>query len=194
MQLYGHGVTRNFLQILEADLHRAARSLASIALLTSLVALAAYFALHRNLWLGFGSFVGTLLTSFALGVAWARYLNIRKYEESIRDHWNRWMRYSVSCVTVRECYAKVHNRSPGPSWWVGSLVIAILLVAHLALAILALNDEAGAAQVFPLFGLDAVLLGFFAGKRLLERIWYRRFLKSVNELLRDGSIGIWGVY
>lgn len=194
MQLYGNGVTRNFLQILEGDLQRTAKALARIAVLTGLVALVAYFALHRNLWVGIGSFLGALLLSAALGLAWAQFVSLRRYEASIRDHWNRWMRFSVSCVSVRECYAKVHSKPPQPSWWVGGLLLAGLFLAHVVLGVLALNESASFRQTFALFGFDALLLGFFAGVRVLERVWYQRFLKSVNEMLQDGSIGIWGVY
>lgn len=194
MQVYGNGVTRNFLQILEADLQRAARGLALLVLLTCGMALAAFFALHRELWPGFSGFAALLILSFASGVLWARLVQLRRYERSIRDHWNRWMRYSVSCVTVRECYTKVHGKAPGPSpWWTG-LVLALLLLSHLVLGVLALNAAAHPTQALPLFGLDAILLGFFAGSRLVQRLWYQRFLQSVNEMLREGTLGIWGVY
>lgn len=194
MQFYGNGVTRNFLQILEGDLRRAARGLAVLTLLTGIVALVAYFVLTRNLLVGFAGFLAALVLGGAGGIAWTWKRGLRRYEDSIRDHWNRWMRFSVSCVSVGECYAKVHGKSVGPSWWIGGLFFTVLLLAHVALGLLIINEEATLAQQFPVLGADAILLGFFAGRRLVERVWYQRFLQSCNELLREGRLGIWGVY
>lgn len=194
MPLYGNGVTKNFLAILEHEVSRTAKSLLRVLIVIGLLSLLAFFALHSFPYYGFASFLGLLAASIALGVAWAKFLTLESYEVSIRDHWNRWMRYSVSCRTVRECYAKVHNRDPGPSWWVGGLLLTLLILAHAVLGLLALNEAAGLQETLPIFALDAIFLGFMAGKRYLERQWYQKFLHSVNEMLRDGAIGLWGVY
>lgn len=188
------GVTRNFLTILEAEAQRTARSLGRLGVLALLVLLLAFLFLHDFPPYGFATVPAILALSFLLGLAYTRYFVLESYEVSLRDHWNRWMRWSPSCRTVRECYRKVHDAAPGPSAWIASTLLATLIVAHLFLAFLTINVEATLAETIPLFALDALLLGFFAGRRLLERLWYRRFLHSCNQLLREGKLNLWGVY
>ena len=64
----------------------------------------------------------------------------------------------------------------------------------MVLGVLSLNETAPIWQPLSLFCLDAFLIGFVAGMRWRERRWYRTFLRSVNELLQEGTIGVWGVY
>lgn len=194
MQLYGNGVTKNFLSILETDLRRNAKSILRLMILLLVVGLLAALAVHRELWLGAAVFAGTLVAGLVLGYAWGHFVNTYRYQASIREHWNRWMRFSISCVTVRECYAKVHGKRTSPSvLWV-SLFIAVLILWHLVLGILSLNEAAPLWQPIALFSLDALLIGWVAGVRWRESRWYREFLRSVNELLQEGTIGVWGVY
>lgn len=194
MQLYGHGVTKNFLSILETDLRRNAKNLIRLGVLLAFVSLFAALAVHRELWLGAAFFAGALLGGVIVGYAWGHFVNTYRYQASIREHWNRWMRYSISCVTVRECYAKVHGKRTSPSVLWASLFIAGLLLWHLVLGVLSLNETAPLWQPIALFSLDAGLVGFAVGVRWRESRWYREFLRSVNELLQEGTIGVWGVY
>ncbi len=192
--LYGNGVTRNFLSILEAERDRTRRRLVRLAILTGIVVAIAWLFFNAQAVEGLGAVAGFLLVGLALGGLYAHFVNIRRYNQSIANHWNKWMRYSVSCVTVNECYRKVHKRNPGLS--VGWLVtfLSIVVLAHLVLLAMAVNADAGFLETLYFFALDAVLLGFFLGKRFLERRYYTQFLRGVNDLLREGEIGIWGVY
>jgi hypothetical protein len=192
--LYGNGVTKNFLAILESELDRTAKRIIRLLILTGVVLLLAWPLFDPDALMGLGSTLAILVAAGGLGGVYAHYVANRRYNTSIKAHWNRWMRYSVSCVSVRECYRKVHNRNPGPSvLWVASLLSAVF-IAHLVLLVYAIDTEATFNQILPLFALDAIILGFFIGKRIMERHWYRQFLRSVNELLREGQIGVWGVY
>jgi hypothetical protein len=194
MQLYGNGVTKNFLTILEAETRRSRRTIVKVLILSTIVALIGLLALQSHWWLGVSILGGTFLVAGAAGVAWGHFVNTYRYQASIREHWNRWMRFSVSCVSVRECYKKVHGRAPGLGVLTTGFLIALLLVAHLVLGILSLNEGRPLWQPLGLLCLDAALLGSVAGIRWRERQWYREFLKSVNELLQEGAIGVWGVY
>jgi hypothetical protein len=193
MHLNGEGVTRNFLAILEADARRTGRGLIQLGLVGAIVFLLSYLVLND---------VGTYWTllvaalfglAVLLGFAYTRFVVLESYEVSLRDNWNKWMRWSVSCRTVRECYAKVHQRRYGPSWWVGGLILTALILLHLFFLVLAADGLMPFPRTLPLFAFDAVLIGLLAGRRWLERQWYRSFLKSCNELLKDGALGLWGV-
>lgn len=194
MQLYGNGVTKNFLGILEDEVQRARKSVTRLVVLGLVVGLVAVAAVYKDWTLGAGLLVGTFVVAILAGAAWGHFVSTYRYQASIREHWNRWMRFSVSCVTVRECYAKVHGRRPGPNLWWTSVFVAFLIVAHLIVPLLALNEASTIWNILPLFLLDALLLGFLVGIRWRERRWYAQFLRSVNELLQEGTIGVWGVY
>lgn len=194
MHLVGEGVTRNFLDILESDLKKTTRSVWKFLAFGAAVLLVAYFSLQGFSAPSYLIVPGVFAAAFILGAVWTRMFLLESYEASLRDHWNRWMRWSVSCRTVRECYAKVHALRTGVSWWVGGLLLTGLLIAHIVLLLVAVNGSAELMRILPLFVLDAGLLGFFAAVRLIQRRWYRRFLGSCNELLRAGSLGLWGVY
>lgn len=194
MHAIGDGVTRNFLDILQHDIHRAAKGFLLATAVAALVLLLAYVSLRAFPAYGFLFVPGVFAAAFLVGAAYTRWFVLGSYEVSLRDHWNRWMRWSVSCRTVRECYAKVHDRRPEPGWWLGGSLVAALILAHLVLAGFMLNGTLTLGRALPFFVLDAALLGFIAARRYWERRWYRRFLRSCNELLRDGSLGLWGVY
>lgn len=194
MQLYGNGVTKNFLSILEDEIRRAGKSVVRLLVLGTILALIAVAAVYKDWGLGAMLVVGTFALAILFGVAWGHFVNTYRYQASIRQHWNRWMRFSISCVTVRECYSKVHGKRPGPNLWWTSVFIALLICAHLVVPLLALNESATIWNILPLFLLDAFLLGSLIGIRWRERRWYGDFLRSVNELLAEGTIGVWGVY
>jgi hypothetical protein len=193
MPLYGEGVTRNFLTILEYDNRRTAKSLAQIGIAAFSVFLLSWVFLHELSLYSLLIVPGAFLLAFVLGIVYTKFFVLESYEVSLRDHWNRWMRWSVSCRTVRECYSKVHGRSQGPSWWWGGVALTVLVVFHLVFFALIFDGITGLAEVLPLFVVDAILVGLFGGRRFLEARWYRGFLRSCNQLLQDGSIGLWGI-
>jgi hypothetical protein len=194
MQLYGNGVTKNFLTILEDEIRRAGKTVTRLLVLGLILGSIAVLAVYKDWTLGTAFVVGAFLLAFGAGLAWGHFVNTYRYQVSIREHWNRWMRFSVSCVSVRECYAKVHGKRAGPNLWWTSVFIALLICAHLVIPLIALNEAATLWNILPLFLIDAIMLGFIVGVRARERRWYRDFLRSVNELLEEGTIGVWGVY
>ena len=194
MQLYGNGVTKNFLGILEDEIRRGGKSVTRFIVLSLLLAGIAALAVSKQWSLAAMVLTGTFVVAIAVGFAWGHFVNTYRYQVSIREHWNRWMRFSISCVSVRECYRKVHGKNPGPNLMWTSVFIALLILTHLIVPLLALNESATIWNILPLFLLDATLLGFLVGVRWRERRWYSEFLASVNELLQEGTIGVWGVY
>ena len=194
MQLHGNGVTKNFLAILEDEIRRAGKTVVRLIVLGLILGLLAVAAVYEDWTLGSALVAGGFLLALLAGIAWGHFVNTYRYQASIRQHWNKWMRFSISCVSVRECYAKVHGRRPGPNLWWTSVFIALFICVHLAIPLIVLNESATVWNILPLFLVDACLLGFLVGVRWRERRWYRDFLKSVNELLEEGSIGVWGVY
>ncbi|HLE47706.1 MAG TPA: hypothetical protein VI818_05360 [Candidatus Thermoplasmatota archaeon] len=194
MQLYGNGVTKNFLTILEDDIRRSARAISRVLILVVLLAAAGLLAYFTQL--GWATLLvgAAFLLAFGLGYAWGHFVNTYRYQASIREHWNRWMRFSISCVTVRECYRKVHGKRTTNSLFWATMVLSLLLITHGVVLGLAANGGANPWYAMVLFIADAGLLGIIAGIRWRERRWYREFLTSVNELLKEGTIGVWGVY
>src|SRR5581483_1609035 len=194
MHLTGDGVTRNFLTILEGDLKRSLRSVLQILGVTALFGLIAWLSFLNAPSYAFAVLAAALVLGFGVSAVLTRYYFFESYEVSLRDHWNRWMRWSVSCKTVRECYAKVHDQRIGWGWWAAAALTTGLLITHLVFWALALNEESNPLNLLPLYTVDTVFLGGFLARRIMERRWYRKFLASCNDLLRDGNLGLWGVY
>src|SRR5687768_2883545 len=98
MQLYGNGVTKNFMAILEDEIRRAGKSVTRLIVLGVVLALVGVLLVYRDWTLGTILVVSTFLVAIGLGIAWGHFVNTYRFQASIREHWNRWMRFSVSCV------------------------------------------------------------------------------------------------
>lgn len=194
MHLFGEGVTRNFLTLLEAETLKARRSLVRIVLGGLLVFALAWAALQARPGYAYLAAPALFLGSLALGVAYTKVFTLDAYEVSLRDNWNRWMRWSVTSRTVGECYARVHDQSVARRRGLAVALLVPLGLAHIVIGVLALNGPPSLPVLVTLFGIDATFLGFAAGRRLVQRLWYRRFVRSCNELLREGQLGLWGVF
>lgn len=191
--MLGEGVTRNFLTLLEGDIHRSRRSLYQLLAVSAAVIAVAAASLHEALYVASGVVLLALVLAHGLGYIYARRFILESYEVSLRDHWNRWMRWSVTSRSVPECYARVHDRASRVPWWLAGVILGIVLFIHAAAALFALSGQWPLEAGLALLAADAVWVGFLLGRRWAERRWYESFLRSCNSLLRDGNLGLWGV-
>jgi hypothetical protein len=184
------GVTDQFLRILDNERKHAVRTVLAMAAL----AVFAYFMAELTdepllgpvVWLS----LAALAVGVGLGLVWA-WRTTTRYGESLREQWNAWMRMSLSATRVHEVARSVANqgkRPPleGPAW-------ATLLLANVALFV-ALWVEAPWALAFGVAVTTAngLTLGALAGASLWNLRWARRFSTALDELVREGNLGLWG--
>lgn len=185
------GVSDQFLRILENERRLAIRHVgigAALALVALFMANLAdeplfgteSFAYAVALFLGVGG---------GLALAWWR---SRQVSESIRSGWNAWMRFSVSCTRVDEVYRKAAGRrARSPA--VTGVGAAALFFANAILFVLLWVDAPSSAWLgVPTVMADGIVVGGWLGSSAWRFGWALSFTKALEDLLRDGSIGLWG--
>lgn len=188
------GVTDQFLAILATERQAGLR--------TALVCLGlvpfAYFMAELTDQPLFGHVVLATFLALALGAA-AGVLHAQRrqsrYNESLRQSWNAWMRMSLSCRRVDEVARHVDPRPAAVARLahVANAGWAALLVAN-ALLFAALWSEATWAHAYGVMVAVAngLALGAVAGHALWTRRWSGQFSKALDELVTEGQVGLWG--
>lgn len=186
------GVSDQFLRILENERRLAVRHLAwgaGLALLLLFVANLADEPLF-----GTESFLYAVALFLGIGGGVALgWRHSRKMGESIKGAWNHWMRMSTSCTRVDEVYRKASGKPAGSNPAATGLLAAALFVLN-ALLFALLWVEAPLAKGMGLLTVlvDGGFVGGWIGASAWRFGWVRSFTKALEELLRDGSVGVWG--
>lgn len=192
-----HGVAENFIGILRHEermsLRKAVRTLALFGLVALLTGLAVDLPEGRFFGVGFGLVSLVFLGGGILGITFGRLVTAKRYRDSLSTNWNRWMRYSIACDRVDEVHRKVRGRSANRS--VGGLATlwAIVLFTTVVLLLMTVVDGVPAVDKTPVFLGYGAYLGFVFGRTLAIRTWVHQFLISLDEMVRAGELGVWGV-
>lgn len=131
-----------------------------------------------------------LVMGLAAGLAWGHH-KTKRYNESLRDSWNAWMRMSLSCSTVEDVARSVAHKPRAPP--VAGVGWATLFLAN-ALLFLFLWFELSFALVFGVMVTTAngLVLGGLIGDALWNLRWTSQFHRALDEMLNHGQIGLWG--
>lgn len=184
------GVTDQFLRILRAQRRTDVRTAVAMAGLAVL----AYFMAELTDRPRFGQVVLLTLLCIALGaaggLAWGRH-KTKRYNDSLRDAWNAWMRMSLSCTSVDEVAAHVHEKRRIPA--LAGAGWGALLVANALLFVFLWTETTFAyALGIGVAATNGLVLGFVAGEAIWSARWTAQFAKALDEMLAAGQIGIWG--
>lgn len=184
------GVTDQFLKILKNERKGNVRAAVTAAVLSVF----AYFMaeLTDEPLLGHVVLVAVLALA-AGGVAGALYgrHQTRKYNDSLRDSWNAWMRMSLSCTSVDEVASHVAAKRRLPQLagvgWGAMLLLNGLLFAFLWV-------EVAWATTFGLAvtTVNGLALGALAGHALWSFRWAAQFNQALDEMISEGQVGLWG--
>lgn len=184
------GVTDQFLNILKNERKGSVR----VAVTAAVLSVFAYFMAELTDGPFFGNVVLLALLTLAVGVGlgalYGRH-QTKKYNESLRDSWNAWMRMSLSCASVDEVASHVAAKRRLPqlagAGWGAMLLLNGLLFAFLWV-------EVSWATVFGLAvtTLNGLALGGLAGHALWNFRWASQFNKALDELISEGQVGLWG--
>ena len=185
-----HGVNDQFLRILKNERRG---SLRAVGLAMALLPLAYFMAeltdeafLGVIVWLAFAA----LAAGAALGVLYGRHQTTR-YNESLRQSWNAWMRMSSSCARIDEVARHVQNKERSVSLRGAATALLILLNGVLFALLWAevfFALEFGAVVT----ALNGIVLGFLAGHAIWNWRWTEQFSRALDELISEGRVGLWG--
>ncbi len=182
------GVGKDFLQLLEGE-QSIDRSRAIVMMVLGLILVVpAWF-----LWEPIGPVVHLLAMVIGIGIGWPVAMTIsRRYEDSLRGRWNTWMKLAPACESVPELARKVRGRRGGfrVAWLAAGLTF--LWAAEIGLLVLAFVDLGAPAFSAPVIIANALLVGIMIGMNLHLLTWTRSFHRSLDEMMRDGEIGVWG--
>ena len=185
-----HGVSDQFLRILKNERKGSIRA---IALAVALFPVAYFMAeLTDEAFLGVvvWTVAGALAAGVGIGLLWARH-KTKKYNDSIRQSWNAWMRMSLSCARIDEVARHVENKRDHVG--MRSAAAALLVVTNGALfGFLWAEVDWGTAFGLVVTILNGLVLGFLAGHAVWHWRWTAQFTHALDELLSDGSVGLWG--
>lgn len=185
------GVTDHFLRILKNERKQSARALvAALALCVPVYFMAELTdapLYGRIVWAAGGAIALGLL----VGVLAGRY-RTQHYNESLKTGWNAWMRMSLSSTRIREVARGVRQK-PAGARNATAVGWALLVVVNAALFIVLWN-EASFATSFGLFTtlLNGLVVGALAGHAAWCWHWTSQFGRALDELMADGSVGLWG--
>lgn len=183
------GVASHFVTILGADRAHAGRRAAVLGVVTVLLAIPAYFILP---WQGLVVHVLAAVAGVILGNLWSRRRS-QALERSLRGTWKAWMRWSVACESV----ADVHRRVTGKSgrnlpWWTAA-GLTLLWALEVGLLALAFANAESAAWAIPVLAFNGLVAAFVLGHALHKRGWVAELSDSLQDMLKSGEIGVWGV-
>lgn len=184
------GVTDQFLKILENERKHSVRTTIAMAALFVL----AYFMAELTDQPLFGPIVllaiVTLLVGIALGGTWG-WRTTTKYNESLRESWNAWMRMSLSATSVNEVSRNVKNK--GKPWPVASVGWSLLLLANVALFVALWTEQPwGLTLGAAVTTANGLTLGALVGTSLWNFRWSKQFGSALDELVTEGQVGLWG--
>lgn len=182
------GVGKDFLQLLEGE-QSIDRTRAIVMSAVGIVLLIpAWF-----LWMPLGPVVHLAALLIGIAIGWPVAMTIsRRYEDSLRGRWNTWMKLAPACESVPELARKVRGQRAGfrVAWLAAGLTI--LWAMEIALLVLAFMELGAPAFSAPVIIANALLVGIVTGINLHLLSWTRAFHRSLNEMMRDGEIGVWG--
>lgn len=184
------GVTDRFLSILS---HERRMGLRTALVCLALVPLAYFMAELTDGpllgWVVLATFL-SLAAGAGLGAWWAHRRTAR-YNESLRESWNSWMRMSLSCARVDEVARHVEDKgAPLPVANVGWS--ALLLANGLLFAALWFETPWASAYGVMVAVANGMSLGAVAAHALWTRHWSGQFAKALDDLITEGQVGLWG--
>lgn len=158
--------------------------------LSLLLAIPAY--LLAPPWAGLAVHVLGLAAGWALGT-WMARRKAARYEESMKRTWTQWMRFSAAGESIAEIHRKVRGVSGRnlPILYAG--LITLVWGLELVLVVLAFLQGPQATLALPFVAATAILAGAIVGHAMSRGAWLGQLRVSVEDLVRSGEVGLWGV-
>lgn len=192
------GIAENFIGILRTEERTASRGLLRLVLFALVVGLLAALAVDlpsdgRFFGIAVGLVALAILGGGVLGNVLGRHVFMARYHKSLATNWNRWMRYSVACSRVDEVQRRVQGKPATRSIAAVATMWTLILFTTAILLLMTVVDGVPTIDKTPVFVAYGAYSGYLIGRTIAMRAWARDFLVSIDEMMRQGEIGLWGV-
>jgi hypothetical protein len=182
------GVAKGFLRILDDDRRTATRRTWVAAILLAVLTVPAWFLAPP--W-GPLVHIGAAAAGVGIGLLVVGAVHGR-YERSLTDQWEEWMTQARDATCVPAVGRAVRDRGRGGV--VTLLVLGILLLwfAEVGTLWYAFTDAESLLRALPALLLNGLAAGSLLGYVVRRGRWSRTFRASINEMVADGELGVWG--
>lgn len=183
------GVSKDFINLLFDDATTSRQRIIIVAVIhAALLGLAAW------LWWPLGLAVHVGAAALGAGLGWfIGAAAIGRFEDSLRDDWNRWMQLSSACDTVWDLGRKVHGvRGAGRPYLIAG-ALTLLWALELVMVFLAIEHSGDTLVVASVIAANGLFAGALLGQQIRINRWTKGFATSLAEMVRDGELGVWGV-
>lgn len=182
------GVNEHFLHLVLADRDTYRNWTILTAVLTIALFAPAYFLYP---WLGVAGHAIAVAIGVGVGALIAISV-VRKREASLAVDWNGWMASSVGKESIGATWRAMRGYTSRNIIIWAAMIGASFWTLQVILVLLALN-EPSALQAFPFIAVNGITAGLFLGLLLRLRAWLKQFASSLEEMVEEGEIGVWGV-
>lgn len=164
----------------------------------SFLALGVGIALHVpaylfTKWQGVSIMAASLVIGTLLGIALGT-LMWKKRQTGLQSDWNGWMKAAEGRDSIRAVHraTKGHHERNLP--FVYAMLGATYFCGEATLVLLALSEKGAYLQTLPFLLVNGLLTGMVLGHCLRGFIWTKALSVSLEEMVQDGEIGVWGVH
>lgn len=185
------GVAHEFLDILGNDRKVAVRRITLLAVVAVLLAGPAWYLAE---WIGVAVHVGAVVVGLLAGFLAGQVRYEGRFTVALMDHWREWMAQAPGSESVAEVARRTTRRSGRnrPLWY--ALVFTVLWALEVLLLVIAFQeDPASLAYAAPVLALNGLAAGGVLGYHARGLRWCITLRDSLDEMVRDGEMGVWGV-
>lgn len=182
------GVNEHFLHLVLAD-RDTYRNWTVLAVVLACALLAPAYFLYP--WLGVAGHAIAAVVGVAVGVGIAAGI-VKRREASLAVDWNGWMATSVGKESIGATWRALRGRHSRNHIIWASMLGATFWTLQVILVLLALSAPT-AWQAFPFIAVNGISVGLMLGSLIRLRAWLKQFAASIEEMVAEGEIGVWGV-
>lgn len=185
------GVSQNFLDIARREERlgqRAALAALALAPVAAFLAELADTPAYGPVWALF-------LLAIALGLGAGYVLTQRRlarYEGDLKQRWNHWMTQARDAERLADVERHVHGRDPVPAVLWSAVTVVLVGLNIMLFALLWVEHPSAGPLSWLILGLDGLVLGMLVTSSALLARWARDFVRTAEQLVRNGEVAMWG--
>ncbi|HVL86467.1 MAG TPA: hypothetical protein VM681_00460 [Candidatus Thermoplasmatota archaeon] len=186
-----HGISEGFLRVARREQAAGRRAILAAIVAGLAVLFLAELADPEPQGAAVRTFLACVAAGLAAGFALSRW-RLRSYESALRARWRHWMSAAGGCASLSEIARRADEREPrSPA--AAALPYAALVIANVSLFGLLWADVPGAeTAALPLLAVNGLAVGAHVAGAAMTMRWCREFVRAADELVADGTVGLYG--